>query len=148
MEQNFMQIAVELAKKAQKKGEVPIGAVIVRGNKVISHAYNLRERKKNALYHAETLAIDKACSKLHSWRLDDCDIYVTLQPCLMCAGAILNSRIERLVFGAFDPKGGAAGTIVNLLEDARFNHKVEIISGVLEEDCKEILQSFFKSLRK
>ena len=143
-----MQIALKEAKKAALLDEVPVGCVIVKDGVVLAKAHNKKEKKQNATAHAEIEAIAKASKKLNNWYLDGCDVYVTLEPCPMCAGAILNSRIERLVFGAFDPKGGAAGTIVNLLEDARFNHKVEIISGVLEEDCKEILQSFFKSLRK
>jgi len=143
-----MQEALEQAKKALELGEVPIGAVLVKGRDIIAKDFNYRENSSDPTAHAELRVIRKGAKLLGNWRLQDCILYVTLEPCPMCAGAILNSRINRLVFGAFDPKGGAAGTIINLLEDTRFNHRVEIIPGILEEDCKEILQSFFKSLRK
>ncbi len=145
--QFYMREALTQAHKALQYGEVPIGAVLVKGNNIIAKDFNYREKSNDPTAHAEIRVIRKGAEVQGNWRLQDCTLYVTLEPCPMCAGAILNSRIKRLVFGAFDPKGGAAGTIVNLLEDARFNHQVEIISGVLEEDCKEILQSFFKSLR-
>jgi len=146
--QFYMREALKQAQKALELGEVPIGAVLVKGNNILAQGFNYRETSNDPTAHAEIRVIRKGAKLLRSWRLHDCTLYVTLEPCPMCAGAILNSRIKRLVFGAFDPKGGAAGTIVNLLEDVRFNHRVEIISGVLEEDCKEILQSFFKKLRK
>ena len=146
--QFYMQEALEQAKKALELGEVPIGAVLVKGRDIIAKDFNYRENSSDPTAHAELRVIRKGAKLLGNWRLQDCILYVTLEPCPMCAGAILNSRINRLVFGAFDPKGGAAGTIINLLEDTRFNHRVEIIPGILEEDCKEILQSFFKSLRK
>jgi len=146
--QFYMQKALEQAQKALELGEVPIGAILVKGHDIIAMDFNYRESSNDPTAHAELRVIRKAAKLLGNWRLQDCTLYVTLEPCPMCAGAILNSRINRLVFGAFDPKGGAAGTIINLLEDNRFNHRVEIISGILEEDCKGILQSFFKSLRK
>ena len=146
--QFYMREALTQAQKALELGEVPIGAVLVKEHNIIARDFNYRENSNDPTAHAELRVIRKGAKLQGNWRLPDCTLYVTLEPCPMCAGAILNSRIKRLVFGAFDPKGGAAGTIINLLEDARFNHRVEIISGVLEEDCKEILQSFFKNLRK
>jgi len=143
----FMTYAFKEAKKAYNKGEVPIGAVIVKDGKIIAKAHNLRESKQDATAHAEMLAITKACKKLGSWRLVDCDLYVTLEPCPMCAGAIIQSRIRRLIFGATDPKAGAAGTVVNLFNTGKFNHKVEVIQGVMENDCSQILKQFFKELR-
>ncbi len=144
---HFMKIALQEAHKAFERGEVPVGAVIVTNQRVIARAHNLTEVLNDVTAHAEMQAITAAADMLGGKYLTDCTLYVTVEPCPMCAGAILNSRIKRLVFGAFDSKGGAAGTIVNLLEDSRFNHQVEIISGVIEEDCKELLQSFFRSLR-
>jgi len=142
-----MKEALAQAYKALELGEVPIGAVLVKNNNIIARDFNYREKSNDPTAHAEIRVIRKGAGVQGNWRLQDCTLYVTLEPCPMCAGAILNSRIKRLVFGAYDPKGGAAGTLVNLLEDARFNHQVEIITGVLEEDCKEVLQSFFKRLR-
>lgn len=143
----FMRLALKEAEKAAKKGEAPIGAVIVKGGKVISSAHNLREKKKNALYHAEILAIDKACKKLGGWRLPNCTLYVTLEPCPMCAGAIINSRIDRVVFGASDKKAGSAGSVTDLFS-LDYNHKPLCDCGVLAEECGEILTEFFKTLRK
>jgi len=144
---DFMQIALNLAKKAYKKGEVPIGAVIVKNGKIISKGYNKREKSQNALMHAEIIAINKACKKLKSWRLDDCTIYCTLEPCFMCAGAILNARIDKLVFGAHEQKSGSAISRFNVFENAGLNHKVLVESGVLESQCKKLLQDFFSELR-
>lgn len=147
MEKYFMKEALKEAKKAYKKLEVPIGAVIVKDNKIIARAHNLRETKKQATAHAEILVIEKACKKLGAWRLEDCDLYVTLEPCAMCAGAIINSRIKNLYIGAMDEKGGAVGSKINLLKDIKLNHTVEVKSGILEEECSKILKDFFKELR-
>ncbi len=141
-----MKLAIEEAKKAYAIGEVPIGAVVVRDGAVVSAGYNRRETDKNALYHAEILAIDEACQKLGGWRLHQCDLYVTLEPCPMCAGAMIGARIKRVIFGAYDPKGGACGSVTGLFE-LPFNHKPELIGGVLEEECASLLTSFFKELR-
>ncbi|WP_026478078.1 tRNA adenosine(34) deaminase TadA [Alkaliphilus transvaalensis] len=148
MDEYYMRLALEEAEKAYKIGEVPIGAVIVRNGEVVSKAYNLRERDKNATAHAEVLAIQKACENLGGWRLTNSTIYVTIEPCPMCAGAILQSRIDRLVIGAMDYKAGACGSLVNLLNDERFNHQTEIITGVLEEEASLLMKNFFRELRK
>ena len=142
-----MKKALHQASKAAKKKEVPIGAVIVKNNKIISSGFNKRECKKNALYHAEIIAIEKACKRLKSWRLSGCELYVTLEPCPMCMGAIINSRISKVVFGAYDKKAGSCGSVVNL-NDYPYNHHPEIIGGVLEDECSSILSSFFSALRK
>ena len=142
----FMRLALKEAKKAALKDEVPVGAIIVLGDKVISKAYNKRVEKEQTHAHAEMLAIEKANKKLGSWRLEDCKLYVTLEPCPMCAGAIIQSRIKTLYYGAKDPKGGVAGSVINLF-DVKFNHHVEAIGGILEEDCAKELKNFFKNLR-
>lgn len=147
MREFFMKQALREAQKAKNKLEVPIGAVIVKDNKIIARAHNLREIKKNAVAHAEILAIQKACKKLDAWRLSECDMYVTLEPCPMCAGAILNSRIRKVYIGALEPRSGATGSKVNLFEDYEFNHKVEYETGILEEECRNMMQSFFKEMR-
>ncbi|HBE12545.1 MAG TPA: tRNA-specific adenosine deaminase [Clostridiales bacterium] len=144
--ETFMLKAIAEAKKAAAKGEVPVGAVVVHEGKIIARAHNGRENKKNALRHAELDAIDKACKKLGGWRLFNCDLYVTLEPCPMCAGAILNARIRHLVFGAKDPKAGAMGSVFNL-NDFPLNHKAMITAGVLEIECGQIITTFFQSLR-
>jgi tRNA(adenine34) deaminase len=144
----FMNLAIGEAKKAQEIGEVPIGAVIVIDGKVVSTAFNLREKDQRSIAHAEILAIDEACQALGTWRLEDATLYVTLEPCPMCAGAIVLSRIKRVVYGAADPKGGCAGTLMNLLQEERFNHQVEVTSGVEEEVCSTMLSAFFRSLRE
>lgn len=144
----YMQLAIQEAKKAREKNEVPIGAVIVLNNEVIATGYNLRESEQNAVAHAELLAIVKACKKLGTWRLEDATLYVTLEPCPMCAGAIINSRIKRVVYGAQDPKAGCVGTFMNLVEDERFNHQSEVVSGVLANECGELLTTFFRQLRQ
>lgn len=146
-DQDYMELAVAEAIKAAEVGEVPIGAVLVYEDEVIAHAFNLREALQTTASHAEMLVIDKANQKRASWRLEDCTLYVTLEPCPMCAGAILQSRISRVVFGAYDPKAGSAGSLVNLLEDRRFNHQVIVAGGILEEVCSTLLINFFKQLR-
>lgn len=145
--EKFMKRALVLAEKSASEGEVPVGAVIVKDGKVIATGRNKREGKKNALHHAEIEAINRACKKIGQWRLLDCDVYVTLEPCPMCAGAIINSRIRKVYYGAKDPKAGACESIVKLF-DLGFNHKPELISGVLEQACSEVLKNFFKKLRK
>lgn len=140
-----MQKALELAKMAAEQDEVPVGALIVRNGEIIASAYNTREKDKNALYHAEIKAIDEACRALGGWRLVGCTMYVTLEPCPMCAGAIVNSRIEKVVYGAHDNKAGAFGTMINLTDYPLF--KPEIISGVLKDECSKILSDFFKLKR-
>ena len=144
----FMQLAIEEAKKAEAIQEVPIGAVIVLNGEVISVAHNLRETEQRSIAHAELLAIDEACKKLGTWRLEDATLYVTLEPCPMCAGGIVLSRVKRVVYGASDPKGGCAGTLMNLLTDERFNHQCEVVAGVLEEECGTLLTNFFRELRR
>ncbi|MES0857760.1 tRNA adenosine(34) deaminase TadA [Geobacillus sp. G4] len=144
----YMRLAMEEAKKAEQIGEVPIGAVIVQDGRVIARAHNLRETEQRAIAHAEILAIDEACRATGSWRLERATLYVTLEPCAMCAGAIVLSRIERVVFGAFDPKGGCAGTLMNLLQESRFNHQVKVVSGVLADECGSLLSQFFRRLRE
>ncbi|MCM3791590.1 tRNA adenosine(34) deaminase TadA [Domibacillus indicus] len=144
----FMKLAIEEAKKAERLGEVPIGAVIVKDNKVVASGYNLRETTQNAVTHAELLAIQRACEATEGWRLEGTTLYVTLEPCPMCSGAILLSRVERVVYGAADPKAGCAGTLMNLLEDDRFNHRCEVVPGVLEEECGMILTQFFRNIRQ
>ena len=141
-----MKKALELAREAFDDGEVPVGAVIVRNNEIIATGRNRREKSKNALWHAETDAINNACLALHGWRLWDCELYVTLEPCPMCAGAILNAHIPKVYFGAYDYKNGSCGTITNLCE-MPYNFKPEYEGGILQEECAEILKSFFKTLR-
>ena len=138
--------AIELAKIAAEKKEVPVGAVIVKDGEIIATGKNEREEKQNALSHAEIEAINNACKKLGSWRLDGCEMYVTLEPCPMCTGAIINSRIKTLVFGAYDSKAGSVDSVINLC-DYPYNHKPEIYGGICEDECLEILQNFFKKLR-
>ncbi len=142
----FMRRALALAKEAADEGEAPIGAIIVRDGKIAGVGRNRRERDKNALGHAEIEAIDNACKTLGGWRLIGCTMYVTLEPCPMCAGAIINARIERVVFGAYDKKAGSCGSVTNLFE-LPYNHKPELIGGVLEEECSLALTNFFRDLR-
>lgn len=148
MEERFMKEAIKQAKKAAAIGETPVGAVIVRDGEIIARGYNRREMKKNALMHAEITAIDRACRRLGGWRLPRCDMYVTLEPCPMCAGAIVNARIENLYFGAYDKKSGCAGSVVNLFEGGMFNHDVTVTGGVWETECAALLTGFFRQLRK
>lgn len=144
---HFMKHALQKAKTAKRYGEVPIGAVIVKDGKVISTGRNMREKRKNALHHAEIIAIDRACKKLGAWRLIDCTLYVTMEPCPMCAGAIINSRIKRVVFGCYDKKAGALGSVFDISQYP-MNHKFEYTGGVLEHECAGILSDFFAELRK
>ncbi len=142
-----MQEALEEAKKAAALGEVPIGAVIVYKDEIIARAHNLRETTQNALTHAESMAIQEACSKIGSWRLEETTLYVTLEPCPMCAGAILQSRVPRVVYGARDIKAGCVDSLYRLLNDPRFNHECTVTEGVMAEECGQILTDFFKALR-
>ncbi len=146
--EKFMKEALKEAKKAYQKLEVPVGAVIVKDGKIIAKAHNQKETKLDTTKHAEILAIQKASKKLNSWRLIDCDMYVTLEPCSMCAGAIVNARIRKVYIGASDEKTGAVGSVLNLLTDYKFNHTVLFEKGILNKECKELLQDFFKNLRK
>ena len=148
MEEKFMQEAIKEAKKAYEKLEVPVGAVIVKNGKIIAKAHNLKETKFDTTKHAEILAIQKASKKLKSWRLIDCEMYITLEPCTMCAGAIINSRIKKIYIGTMDEKTGAAGSKLNLFADYTFNHNVEVETNVMQEECEKILKDFFKELRK
>jgi tRNA(adenine34) deaminase len=143
----YMREALKEAQKAMELKEVPIGAVVVHGDKIIARAHNLRETSKDPTAHAEILAIRQASQVLGGWRLFNCDLYVTIEPCPMCAGAIMLSRIKTLIIGAMDKKGGAAGSLLNIPQDERFNHRTEIISGVLEEECSSIMKEFFRELR-
>ncbi len=148
MEEKFMKQALIEARKAYVKDEVPIGAVIVKDGKVIARGHNTRQQTQNAVNHAEMIAIQKACKKVGSWRLCDCDLYVTLEPCPMCAGACINSRLNAVYFGAYDAKAGCAGTLYNLPEDERFNHRLKVEGGILQQECVKILSDFFKQKRQ
>jgi len=148
MDETYMRLALEEAYKAFSTYEVPVGAVIVKDGKVIGKGYNKRESTKDPTAHAEIIAIKEASQALGGWRLIDCTMYVTLEPCSMCAGAIVNSRIERLVIGARDPKMGCCGTVMNIVDNPNFNHRVETKFGVLEEECSQIMKEFFKRLRE
>lgn len=143
-----MKEALRQAQKAYDIEEVPIGCVIVHENKIIARAYNKRNTKKNTLAHAELLAIQKACRKLGDWRIENCTMYITLEPCPMCAGAIVQGRIPRVVIGARNKKAGCAGSVLNLLQQEGFNHQVELIDGVLEEECSQMMKTFFKEMRR
>lgn len=147
-EERYMKAAIKQAKKAENIDEVPIGCVIVYHGKIIARGYNRRNIDKNTLSHAELNAIKKASKRLGDWRLDDCEMYVTLEPCQMCAGAIVQARIPRVVIGSMNPKAGCAGSILNILQIPTFNHQCEITKGVCEEECSEMLTTFFKELRK
>ena len=144
----YMRQALKEAEKAYKKLEIPVGAIIVKDGKIIARAHNQKETKTDATKHAEILAIQKASKKLNSWRLLDCEMYVTLEPCAMCAGAMINARIKKVYIGTMDEKTGAVGSVFNLFEDYRFNHKVEVEKGILKQECEDILKKFFKELRK
>ncbi|ACS98786.1 tRNA adenosine(34) deaminase TadA [Paenibacillus sp. JDR-2] len=146
-DQAWMQLAIEEAKKAEQIGEVPIGAILVKNGEVVGRGYNLRETNHDPTAHAEMVAIREACERLGAWRLLDCTLYVTLEPCPMCAGAIVQSRVKRVVYGTGDPKAGCAGTLMNLLQEPRFNHETELTSGVLQAECAELLTNFFRNLR-
>ena len=148
LDERFMRAALAQAKKAEALDEVPIGCVIVKDNTIIARGYNRRNTDRNTLSHAEMNAIRKASRKLGDWRLEGCTIYITLEPCQMCSGAIVQSRIDRCVIGAMNPKAGCAGSVLNLLQVARFNHQVELTSGVLGDICGSMLSRFFKELRE
>jgi tRNA(adenine34) deaminase len=145
--EKWMRLALEEAKKAEKIAEVPIGAIVVLNGEVIGKGYNLRETTQDATTHAEMIAIREACQTVGSWRLEEAQLYVTLEPCPMCSGAMILSRVKEVYFGAFDQKGGTAGTLMNLLGDQRFNHQAHVVGGILEAECGQILSAFFKELR-
>lgn len=145
--ESFMKEALKLAKEAANLLEVPVGAVVIRDGEIIGRGFNRRETSKNALAHAEIEAINEACKTLDSWRLSGCELVVTLEPCPMCTGAIINSRLDKVVFGAFDKKAGSLGSVIDL-SALPYNHKPLVISGILEKECSEILTSFFLKLRK
>ena len=147
LHQDWMHFALRQAQMAFEQGEVPIGAVIVHNGQVIAAAHNEREQKNDPTAHAEVLVIQRAAKALGSWRLTDATLYVTLEPCPMCAGAIMQSRIKQLVYGAMDLKGGATGSVMNVLDYTLWNHRVDVVAGVLEDECKDILKLFFKRLR-
>ncbi|MBP5574180.1 MAG: tRNA adenosine(34) deaminase TadA [Bacilli bacterium] len=144
----YMELALEEAKLAALEDEVPIGCLIVKDDEVIAKAHNLRETNNDPLGHAETLAIKKASEVLNDWQLVDCELYVTIEPCIMCAGAIIQSRIKKVIYGAPDLKGGAFGSSINVLDAESINHRPEIVKGVLEKECTEIIKNYFKSKRK
>ena len=146
--EKFMKEALKEAQKAYDQLEIPVGVVIVKDGKIISKAHKKKEKKQDTTNHAEILAIQKASKNLNNWRLIDCDMYVTLEPCSMCAGALVNSRIRKVYIGTMDEKTGACGSVLNLLKDYPFNHKVEIETGILQQECETILKNFFKNLRK
>ena len=146
-DQKYMRAAIAQARKAEKLDEVPIGCVIVKDGEIISRGYNRRNTDRNTISHAEMNAIRKASRKLGDWRLEGCTIYITLEPCQMCSGAIVQSRIDRCVIGAMNPKAGCAGSVMNLLQVAQFNHQVEVTKGILEEECSSMLSTFFRNLR-
>ncbi|WIV12620.1 tRNA adenosine(34) deaminase TadA [Proteiniborus sp. MB09-C3] len=148
MDEYFMKIAIDEAYKAYSIGEVPVGAIIVNNHKIIATGYNMREILRDPTAHAEIIAIKKASEFLGGWRLIDCTMYVTLEPCAMCAGAIVNSRIERVVIGAKDPKMGACGSIINIIQNQSFNHRADITWGVMEKESSEIMKDFFRKLRE
>lgn len=143
-----MRAALVEAQKAYDLGEVPIGAVVVRDGAIVATGHNLRERDRDPTAHAEVVAIRHAARRLGSWRLTDCTLYVTIEPCPLCAGALVMARIDRLVYGAADPKAGAVDTLYDIVRDARLNHRIEVTAGVLQEECAALMQSFFRRLRK
>ena len=145
--EKFMKLAIKEAEKAGNKAEVPVGAIVVKNGKVISRGHNLRESNQNSLCHAEVIAINKACKKLTNFRLENCELYVTVEPCLMCAGAIVQSRIKKVYFGARDEKYGAVTSVVNAF-DIKSNHKVEFEEGICKEECEKLIKDFFKELRE
>lgn len=144
----YMQEAIKEARKAFKGGDVPVGCVIVIDDKIVARSHNLRHKHKNSIYHAEMLAIDKACKKLDRWILDDATIYVTLEPCLMCSGAILQSRFKKLVYGLKEPKSGCVESVMKVFEDYKFNHTVEVVNKLCEDEISEMMKSFFQNLRE
>ena len=146
-QEKYMKAALRLAQKAAEEGEVPVGAVVVCEGQIVGRGRNRRETKKNALHHAEIEAIEKACKKLGGWRLHQCDLYVTLEPCPMCAGAIINARIKTVYYGAPDPKAGSCGSLINLFE-LPYNHQPALVPGIMEDECAAVLRSFFRALRQ
>ena len=142
--EKFMKEAIKQAKKAYDKEEIPVGAVIVKDGKIIARGYNKKEEKKDTTQHAEIIAIQKASRKIGAWRLQDCEMYVTLEPCAMCTGALIQARLKRVYIGTMDPKTGACGSVLNLLEDYKFNHKVEVETNIMQKECEKILKDFFK----
>lgn len=147
-DERFMKEAIRQARKAEAIGDVPIGCVIVSDGKIIARGYNKRNKNKTVLAHAELLAMSKACKKAGDWRLEECTMYITLEPCQMCAGAIVQARIPRVVIGSMNPKAGCGGSILNLLQMEEFNHQVDVTRGVLEEECSKMLSDFFRNLRR
>jgi len=147
LDEAFMRVALTEAIDAWEAGEVPVGAVVVHDGRVIGRGHNLRETLKDPTAHAEMIALTAAASAMESWRLEDCTMYVTLEPCPMCAGALVNARVGRLVYGATDPKGGACGSLYNVVQDSRLNHRMAVLAGVLEADCGDLLRSFFLERR-
>ena len=145
--EKFMKEAIKQAKKAYDKEEIPVGAVIVKDGKIIARGYNKKEEKKDTTQHAEIIAIQKASRKIGAWRLQDCEMYVTLEPCAMCTGALIQARLKRVYIGTMDPKTGACGSVLKLLEDYKFNHKVEVETNIMQKECEKILKGFFKYLR-
>ena len=148
LKNKFMKEALKEAKKAYDKNEIPVGAIIVKDNKIIARAHNIKEEKNDTTKHAEIIAIQKASKKLGTWRLLNCEMYVTLEPCSMCAGALIQARIKKVNIGTMDEKTGACGSVLNLLEDYKFNHNVEIEKDIMKDECEHILKEFFKKLRK
>lgn len=146
-DQYFMKIALEEANKAYDKGEVPVGAVLVVNGEVVAKAHNTREQYQQALNHAEILVIKEACEKIGFWRLDNSYLYTTVEPCVMCSGAIIQSRIENVIFGAYDKKYGCCGSKINIVDNIIFNHKAKVLGGVLEKECSDIMTRFFKEIR-
>ncbi|EGL81830.1 CMP/dCMP deaminase zinc-binding [Caldalkalibacillus thermarum TA2.A1] len=146
--EKWMARAIQLAKQAETLGEVPIGAVIVKEGEVLGEGYNRREIDRNPLAHAELMAIQQACERLGGWRLAGCDLYVTLEPCPMCAGAIVQARLRRVIYGTEDPKAGYAGSLHNTLQDERLNHQTDVIAGIRREECQHLLKDFFRRLRE
>src|SRR5699024_6275726 len=147
MHNEFMKVAIDEAKKAEALGEVPIGAVVVKDGEIISRAHNLRETTQNPVTHAELLATQKAFEAVGSFSFEECTLYVILEPCVMCSGAIIMSRVPLVVYDAADPKGGTVDSLMNLLDEPRFNNRADVVSGVLQEECSEMLKTFFKNLR-
>ncbi len=146
-DEKYMKQAIKQAKKAYACKETPIGCVIVQGDKIIARGYNRRNTDKSVLSHAELIALKKACKKTGDWRLEDCEMYITLEPCQMCAGAIVQSRIKRVIIGAMNPKAGCAGSVINILQESRFNHQVEIQKDVMQQECSNMMSDFFRELR-
>lgn len=147
-DEEYMRVAIKEAKKAEKSDDVPVGAIIVKNGEIIARTHNLKEKRTCATEHAEILAIRKASKELNNWYLDGCTLYVTLEPCPMCAGAVVNSRIDRVVFGAADPKAGCYGSVLDFCKDGHFNHTPEVCGGVLGEECGAILSAFFRKKRE